>query len=134
MRTETTAMRLDKILRLTTVLTVACFLASTAPAEDQKVEFLRDVRPVLSGHCFKCHGPDDEARKSKLRLDIRDEALKPAKSGKIAIHPDNPDQSELVRRIFTSDEDDLMPPPSAKLPLNEKEKAILKQWVASGAE
>src|SRR4051812_46898455 len=133
-RTEITPMRPAKTLGLTAVLFGVCFFARATPAEDQKVEFLRDVRPILAGHCFKCHGPDEEARKSKLRLDIREEALKPAKSGKIAIQPNDPDKSELVRRILTSDTDDQMPPPEAKLPLSEKDKAILKQWVASGAE
>jgi hypothetical protein len=133
-QTQSTAMCTVKNLLLGGLLILASFFVPSAMAEDSQVEFLRDVRPILSGHCFKCHGPDEEARKSKLRLDIREEALKPVKSGKIAIQPNDPDKSELVRRILTSDTDDQMPPPEAKLPLSEKDKAILKQWVASGAE
>jgi len=103
-------------------------------ASAEQVDFLRDVRPILSSHCFACHGPDEAERKSELRLDIRDDALKPAKSGELAIVPGKPDESELVRRIFTDDEDDLMPPTSKKHPLNAEQKEILKQWIAGGAE
>jgi hypothetical protein len=99
-----------------------------------KVDFLRDVRPILANHCFKCHGPDEEARKANLRLDVRDAALKPAKSGEVPIVPGKPDKSELVRRVFTEDEDDLMPPPAAKRPLTQAQKEILKRWIAEGAE
>src|ERR1041384_7833868 len=77
--------------------------AATPPAED--VDFLRDVRPILASHCLKCHGPDDEARKAKLRLDIRDLSIQAAKSGERPIVPGHPEQSELVRRIFAQDED-----------------------------
>ena len=67
-------------------------------------DFNREVRPILSNYCFKCHGPDDKARKSKLRLDVREEALKPAKSGDHAIVPGKVDESELVTRIFSKDD------------------------------
>src|SRR5690349_21268530 len=77
-----------------------------------EVDFLRDVRPILSSHCFKCHGPDESARKSGLRLDMREAALKPAKSGAVAIVPSDLERSELVKRIFIEDEDEVMPPPS----------------------
>jgi hypothetical protein len=103
-------------------------------AEHGGTDFLRDVRPILANHCFKCHGPDEEARKAKLRLDVRDDALKPARSGEVPIVPGRPDQSELVRRVFTDNEDDLMPPPAAKRPLTQEQKEILKRWVAEGAD
>jgi len=99
-----------------------------------EIDFLRDVRPILSSHCFKCHGPDESARKSALRLDTREAALKPAKSGAVAIIPNDAEQSELVKRVFHTDEDEVMPPPSTKNPLSAKQKEILKQWVAEGAE
>ena len=103
----------------------------TAPTE---IDFHRDVRPLLSRHCFKCHGPDDKARKGKLRLDLRDDALLPAKSGKPAIVPGKPDDSELLRRLTTTDATDLMPPPETKNPLTDAQKQILKRWIATGAE
>lgn len=118
------------LLMLLGCLPAGSALAASAP----KVDFARDVRPILSGHCFKCHGPDEAARKGGLRLDIRENALKPAKSGDVAIVPGKVKESALVARIFTSDEDDLMPPPETKLPLTDAQKEILKQWVAEGAE
>jgi hypothetical protein len=96
--------------------------------------FTTRVRPILSQHCFKCHGPDDGTRKARLRLDVRDEALRPASSGAPAIVPGRPDESELISRIFAEDEGELMPPPRAKIPLSGEEKEILRRWVAEGAE
>ena len=104
--------------------------AASAEAPD----FTRDVRPLLSRNCFKCHGPDDAARKSGLRLDVRDAALKPAKSGAVALVPGKPAESELVKRIFSTDEDEVMPPPSTKHQLTSVEKETLKRWIAAGAE
>ena len=65
-------------------LTVATAFAAAAPS---KVDFNRDVRPILAENCFACHGPDEDKRKAKLRLDVRDVALKPAKSGAVPIVP-----------------------------------------------
>ncbi len=98
------------------------------------VDFLRDVRPILSTHCFKCHGPDAKARKAGLRLDVREEALKPAKSGDRAIVPHQVDESSLTERVLSTDEDEVMPPPSAKIPLTPEQKDILQRWIAQGAE
>ncbi len=97
-------------------------------------DFTREVRPLLSRHCFKCHGPDDAARKGGLRLDVRESALRPARSGTIALVPGNIGDSELVKRIQATDEDEVMPPPSTKGVLTAAEKDILKRWVAAGGE
>jgi hypothetical protein len=107
---------------------------TNSPAAVANVDFTREARPILASHCFKCHGQDEGARKAKLRLDVREVALQPAKSGELAIVPGKPDQSELVRRIFSSDEDELMPPPGAKNPLTPADKEVLKRWIAQGAE
>ena len=88
------------------------------------VDFTRDVRPILSRHCFKCHGPDDKARKADLRLDIKEDALRGGSSGEPAFVPGQPDVSELVRRIFTDDEGEVMPPPSANLALTGIDQTI----------
>ena len=111
-----------------------CVLAATRLFAADAPDFSRDVRPILSQHCFKCHGPDDKARKGGLRLDIRDSATKEAKSGAVALVPGQPDKSELVARIFSTDEDELMPPPSTKRTLTPEQKDTLRRWVAAGAE
>src|SRR4051794_39952088 len=115
------------------LLALAVSARSFAAAED-KVDYIRDVRPILAQACLKCHGVDDKARKGKLRLDDRESAIKPAKSGETAIVPGKPDASELVRRIFTKDEDDIMPPASTKVTLTEQQKQTLKKWIGEGAE
>ena len=111
------------------------FVAATAaPALGGGPDFTRDVRPILSRHCFKCHGQDDKARKGGLRLDDRAAATAPAKSGETAVVPGNPAASELVRRITAADEAEVMPPPGAKNPLSAAEKRTLEAWVAGGGE
>jgi len=97
-------------------------------------DFSRDVRPILSQHCFKCHGPDDAAREAKLRLDVCESAIARTESGKTPIVPGKPDSSELIRRIFSHDADEMMPPPAANKPLSDNERQILRAWVLAGAE
>jgi mono/diheme cytochrome c family protein len=109
------------------------FAAPCARAAEGPDLFNDRVRPILARHCFKCHGPDDRARKARLRLDVREQALRSAKSGKPAIVPGKPEESELVRRIFAA-EDEVMPPPHAKNPLTEADRQALRRWVAEGAE
>jgi len=120
------------LLRATPIL--ALLLASLSEASGAEVEFNRDVRPILARHCFKCHGPDEGARKAKLRLDERAAAVSEAKSGLHAIVPGKPQDSELLRRISSAEASEVMPPPAAKNPLTEAEKQILGKWVAAGAE
>jgi len=93
------------------------------------LEFNRDVRPILSDHCFACHGPDANQRKAKLRLDVRENALE-----KKVIVPGDMGASELIRRIVHADIDERMPPAATKKPLSAKQVEILKRWVSSGAE
>ena len=98
-----------------------------------QVSFNRDIRPIMSDTCFKCHGPDKSSRVMDLRLDIRDEALKPAVDGKVPIVPGKPDQSEIIRRIFATDSD-IMPPEYAHKTLTQAQKDTIRQWVAEGAK
>ncbi len=100
----------------------------------RKVDFNHDVQPLLSDNCFACHGPDTNKIKGKLRLDLREVATKPAKSGKTAIIPGKPDDSELVRRLFTTDEDDRMPPTESHKTLTVAQREMLRRWIAEGAE
>lgn len=126
MSSITTARLVPALLALVSVSAFA------APAG--KLRYDRDVRPILSDNCFHCHGPDKETRESGLRLDIREEALKPAKSGDVAIVPGKPDESEFVFRIFSTDKDEVMPPPDAHKTLTAAQKETLKRWIAEGAE
>jgi hypothetical protein len=97
------------------------------------VDFQRDVRPILAEHCLACHGVDAATRKSGLRLDERAAAFKGGKSGLAAIVPEHPEQSELFQRVSSHEPDTVMPPPRHKKPLDEKQIATLKKWIAEGA-
>src|SRR6266851_7241461 len=85
---------------------------SDAAAKGPLVEYNRDIRPILSNNCFKCHGPDAKERQAGLRLDVREEALKPAESGRRALVPGKVSSSNLVRRILSPRDLYVMPPPS----------------------
>ncbi len=108
------------------------WMASANPTQAE-VDFSRDVRPILSQHCFKCHGQDEKTRKARLRLDQVD-GLRGEPGSDAVIVPGHPDQSELVRRLFTDDDTELMPPPEAKLELTPGQKEILRQWVQQGGD
>ncbi|HTH47146.1 MAG TPA: PSD1 and planctomycete cytochrome C domain-containing protein [Candidatus Limnocylindria bacterium] len=100
----------------------------------RKVDFNHDVQPLLSDNCFACHGPDTNKIKGKLRLDLREVATRPAKSGKVAIIPGKPEESELMRRLLTADEDDHMPPAESHKTLSPAQQDLLRRWIAEGAE
>lgn len=100
-------------------------------AESRPVNFNRDIRPILSDACLKCHGPAKE--KAKLRLDIREKAIAPGRDGVISIVPGKPDQSEVVRRIFSKDEDEVMPPLESHRVLSANQKNTIKEWIRQGA-
>jgi hypothetical protein len=128
-------MRTSLILLSAFAWPVACAFAQDAPPPaGSEVRFNRDVRPILSDQCFACHGPDEKQRKAKLRLDLREEALKPAESGDVAIVPGRPERSELVQRIESTDRDEVMPPPKSHKQLTAPQKEMLKRWVAEGAK
>lgn len=99
----------------------------------EHIEFNRDVRPILADHCFICHGPDNNKREAELRLDselgLRGTVEKPG-----VVIAGQADQSELIRRIFLTDPDEMMPPPMAEKPLTARQQAILKTWVEQGAK
>ena len=104
------------------------------PAQaDDHIDFNRDVRPVLAGKCFQCHGRDDKDRKAGLRLDVRDRAMMPLKDGTIAIVPGKPAMSELLARITGADEDEVMPPPRHGAHLTDPNIATLRKWIEQGA-
>jgi mono/diheme cytochrome c family protein len=102
------------------------------PQPSDRVQYAREIQPILATNCFTCHGPDDKARKGKLRLDLDAEATKELPSGDRAIVPGQPDKSELIARIFSTDSE-RMPPPKSNHSLNDREKQLLKRWIAEGA-
>eukprot|EP00456_Euglypha_rotunda_P042306 TRINITY_DN32_c1_g4_i1.p1 TRINITY_DN32_c1_g4~~TRINITY_DN32_c1_g4_i1.p1 ORF type:complete len:1053 (+),score=274.99 TRINITY_DN32_c1_g4_i1:413-3571(+) len=117
---------------LSTGLIVA--LAGSAFADDGKISFNRDIRPILSDHCFQCHGPDEHKRQAGLRLDLKESATKAAESGHVPIVPGKSDTSELVARIITADADLQMPPASINKKLTASQIELLKRWIDQGAE
>lgn len=104
-------------------------LGTSAINAETPIDFQRDIRPILTEHCAQCHGPDEGARQADLRLDVRDAAV----SESSVIVPGKPDQSELLSRVASSDPDIVMPPPDHNKPLNDMQKALLRQWIAEGA-
>ncbi len=117
------------LLSLAVPVRAALFGAKPAP-----VDFNRDIRPIMSDTCFKCHGFDEKTRKGKLRLDVREEALKAGTSGKPAIVPGKPEKSEVIARLFTKDQDDLMPPPNSHKAITPAQKELFRRWVTEGAK
>ncbi len=111
----------------------AAFVGQAVNAAEHEINFNRDVRPILSDKCFQCHGPDEAARKAELRLDD-ETAVKADRDGIVIVRPGDPAESELIRRITSDDETEIMPPPESHKPLTEKEKQTLRQWVAEGAK
>ena len=107
-------------------------LCSVADAED-KVSFSRDIQPILSDYCFKCHGPSEEGRQAELRLDTREGALA-VHDGRATVVPGDLAASELVKRILSTNPDEVMPPPEAKHDLSPQQIETLRRWVAEGAE
>lgn len=103
-------------------------------AAAEPLRFNRDIRPILSNHCYACHGPDSQARQGGLRLDRREQAIAAAESGGVAIVPKDPQASQLVKRILSADPDVVMPPPATNKPLTSRQKELLQRWIEEGAE
>ena len=96
---------------------------------DESVGYNRTIRPLLAAKCLACHGPDEEERKAELRLDVRESAID---SG--AIVPGNPAESELLRRIFSEDPDEQMPPTDSGEVLTAEQREQFRRWISEGAK
>lgn len=114
-------------------LCAALYLLASVALADEPVEFDRDVKPILSEFCFQCHGPDGNSREADLRLDQRESTLAPHDDYWI-VKPGAPDESELIRRLTTSEPDERMPPADAGKELSAEQISVLRRWVSSGAE
>ena len=123
-------------LVLVAVTALSCDAAAASvdrAAGKGSVDFSRDILPILSDNCFQCHGPEEKARKGKLRLDTKEGAFG-VKDGKTVIVPGKSAESELFRRLTTEDPDDLMPPPESNHKLTSRQIALIHQWIDEGAQ
>jgi hypothetical protein len=123
------------LLAVTLAFAAAAFSGNKkVSADNPAISFNRDIRPIFSDTCFRCHGPDKNARQAGLRLDIREEALKKTRSGATPIVPGKPEMSEIVRRVFSTEKYEVMPPEDAHKELTAQQKETIKRWVAEGAK
>ncbi len=119
----------------TMVFALAVPAAAGEPAKKPgRIEFARDIRPILANHCWSCHGPDEKTRESGLRLDVRAAAVAKLKSGNLALVPGDVKASGMMTRIHAKKESQRMPPPDSKKPLSDAQKQLLERWIAEGAE
>ena len=117
------------------LLAIGLLAALPAPAQSaDRLDFNRDIRPILGNHCLHCHGVDEASRQGGVRLDLPAAASEPADSGAVPIVPGSPDSSAMVERVFAHDEGLVMPPVgNGGKPLSEEQKQLLRRWVAEGA-
>ena len=122
--------------RLSILCALCVFAAIPARAQPipDTIDFNRDIRPILSENCFFCHGPDAAHRKADLRLDTAAGFTTPLGDAKrLPIVPNNPDASELYKRLITDDDADRMPDPKSGKHLSPREIALIKKWIEQGA-
>jgi hypothetical protein len=122
-----------KTSALTGCLAVFCLLTMRASAAEKRLDFNRDIRPILSDHCFQCHGPDAKTRKADLRLDTK-EGLFSKIDDIFPVVPGQPGQSDMMLRVRSHDREEVMPPPKANKPLKAEQIEMLQGWIAQGAE
>jgi len=120
-------------MRFALLIAIAVGLCGVTRAAEPPIEFNRDVRPILADHCFQCHGPDARQRQADLRLDTGEGAHAKRDSG-TAVVAGQPEQSELLGRVSSTDPDLRMPPPDKGRKLTEAETATLKRWIAEGGQ
>ncbi|MDB2499483.1 PSD1 and planctomycete cytochrome C domain-containing protein [bacterium] len=131
LRTTLASLTLPLCLSLTTSVQAADPSEAAQAEVDaiKEVDFNRHIRPILSNNCYFCHGPDEATREGDLRLDIREDAIEA-----FAFVPGDTEDGELLLRVFSEDPDEMMPEPSSNKVLTDKEKLLLKRWIAEGAE
>jgi hypothetical protein len=120
--------------RFGTIFIAALVIAlRAAHSVEQPVNFSREIRAVLSENCFACHGPDDQKRKAKLRLDTKEGAFATVDGAHI-IKPGSSAESELFKRITSTDPDEVMPPPKSGKKLTAAQVDLFKRWINQGAK
>ncbi len=118
--------------RFATLLVVLSLISQSRQAA-AKIDFNRDIKPILSNNCFTCHGPDKEERKAGLRLDTREGAIADL-GGYAAVTPGQVSASELIKRVVTENDDEVMPPLDKGKRLTAREVQLLKDWIAAGGD
>src|SRR5688500_3731199 len=120
-------------MRVRSPLSLSFFLIA-ASASAAEVDFNREIRPILSDHCYTCHGPDGNKRKAYRRLHVKAGAFGEGESGAIAVVPCELEKSQLNRRITSTDKEEVMPPPKEHKKLSATQTELLKRWVQEGAK
>ena len=120
---------LPESIGLHAIVLLGLALGATRVQAVEQPEYNRDIRPILAENCFNCHGASSASRKADLRLDRRDDAIKAG-----VIKPGHPDESPVIERIFSKDDDERMPPPVSHKTLTDAQRQMLKTWIADGAE
>ncbi len=110
-----------------------CLGIAASWSSGAEVDFQRDIRPILSNHCFKCHGPDEGTREADLRLDTA-EAATADRGGYQAIVPGDAEASAIIERMVTDDADLRMPPADSGLAVTAAQIALVRRWIDDGAE
>ncbi|MEZ6044352.1 MAG: DUF1549 domain-containing protein [Planctomycetaceae bacterium] len=121
-------------LTFSLLTTQASVQAEENAAEEEQVQFNRDIRPILSDTCFTCHGPSDKDREAGLRFDSQEGAFAELDSGMHAIVPGNLDESELYQRIISEDDSLIMPPADFNKHLKPEQIELFKKWIEQGAK
>ena len=124
----------SSLVPLVCAVTVLICLTASLDAAEGKIEFNRDIRPILSDNCFSCHGPDEKTRQARLRLDQSEQARRKLDSGKVAIVAGKNAESELVRRILAADPNEKMPPADSGKHITAAQIELLQRWIDQGAE
>ena len=118
---------MKNLFSIVSILLLVC-IGGVGGVSADEIDFNRDIRPILSDNCFLCHGPSESTREADLRLDVRQSAID---SGMLVAG--QPEDSEVIARVFSEDADSLMPPPDSNKRLSDEQRNLLKQWVAQGA-
>ncbi|HRQ91104.1 MAG TPA: DUF1549 domain-containing protein, partial [Bacteroidia bacterium] len=119
--------------RIWTPILLAGSLPLLPAVAEERIDFNRDIRPLISNHCVACHGPDEGERKADLRLDTPEGATADL-GGHAALVPGKPDESELLLRILSEDDGEVMPPPKKGKRFTPEQADLIRRWIAQGGK
>jgi hypothetical protein len=119
--------------RVLTMIGFLCWVHVVQATESDKIDFSRDIRPILADTCYQCHGPDEQTRETDFRLDLQGDVLKDYGSGQLVI-PGKPSDSVLLQRLLTTNVEQRMPPVEADRQLSPEQIELIRKWIEQGAE